>query len=96
MKLFLTLLLTVSLSGCGLVPKLTSAKPPFPEPVKELTEPCPDLKQIEGNNIAITDLLKSVVENYTMYYKCSLKNEGWNQWYKEKKEIYDKVKQEQK
>lgn len=92
MKYISIILIALFLSGCSLVPKLTSAKPPFPQPIKELTEPCPELKQIEGDRVAITELLKSVVNNYTLYYQCSLKNDGWNEWYKQQKEIYEKVK----
>ncbi len=92
MKLVITLMLTAMLSGCGLFTKFLPAKPKFPEPIPELTQPCPDLKQIEGDKVAITELLKSVVHNYTLYYLCSLKNDGWNDWYKKQKEIYDKIK----
>jgi hypothetical protein len=60
--------------------------------VKEFTEPCPDLKKIEGDKVSFQDLLKAVVENYTLYYQCSLKNDGWNDWYKRQKELYNQVK----
>jgi DNA-binding transcriptional regulator YbjK len=60
--------------------------------VKEFTEPCPDLKKIEGDKVSFQDLLKTVVENYTLYYQCSLKNDGWNDWYKRQKELYNQVK----
>lgn len=84
------LALTVSaLAGCT---AYLPAKPKFPEPIKELTEPCPDLKKIEGDKVAITDFLKTVVENYALYHDCSLKNEGWNKWYQDQKKIYDSVK----
>ena len=94
MRLATLCLVTISLSGCTLMqPKqLTSAKPPFPEAVAELTQPCPDLEIIKDDRVAITDLMKSVVNNYTRYYQCSLKNDGWNEWYKTQKEIYDKIK----
>ncbi len=92
MKTVGIILITLVLSGCSLMPKLTAGKPKFPEPIKELTEPCPDLKMIEGDKVAISDLLKSVVQNYTLYYQCSLKNDSWNEWYKKQKEIYEKVK----
>jgi hypothetical protein len=36
-------------------------------------------------------MMKVVVENYTMYYECSTKVEGWNEWYVEQKKIMDKV-----
>lgn len=92
MKLLLSLAFVTILVGCSTFKQLVPVKPPpFPEAVKELTQPCPDLKTIEGNQVAIIDLLKVVVENYTMYYQCSLKNDGWNDWYKTQKDIYEKV-----
>lgn len=92
MRLIFTILFTILLAGCSSLKQFVPVKPPpFPEPIKELTEPCPDLKKIEGNHVAILDLLKVVVENYTMYYQCSLKNEGWNEWYKTQRDIYEKV-----
>jgi len=92
MRLIALLLSVVLLSGCAIFTKFLPAKPKFPEPIKELTEPCPDLKKIEGDKVAITDLLRTVVENYGLYHECSLKNEGWNEWYKEQKKIYNKIK----
>jgi hypothetical protein len=82
-------LASILLVGCT---SFLPAKPKFPEPTPGLTAPCPDLKRIEGNSIAITDLLRTVAENYTMYHECSLKNDGWNEWYKQQREIYQKVK----
>lgn len=90
MKLLVTFLLALGLSSCAMLERFMPAKPKFPDPIKELTVPCPELKQIEGNTVAITELLKAVVNNYTLYYDCSLKNEGWNKWYKEQREIYER------
>lgn len=93
MRLILIACLSIVMASCGLLqPKIVQVRTPFPEAVKELTEPCPDLKKIEGDHIAVTELLKAVVENYTLYYQCSVKNDGWNDWYKRQKELYDKVK----
>jgi hypothetical protein len=92
MKSFLILCLALCISGCSMFTKFLPAKPKFPEPVQELTQPCPDLETIKGDQVAITELLKTVVNNYNLYYQCSLKNDGWNKWYKEQKEIYDNVK----
>lgn len=89
MKHFILALAVSSLAGCT---SYLPAKPKFPEPIKALTEPCPDLKKIEGDKVAITDFLKTVVENYALYHDCSLKNEGWNKWYQDQKKIYDSVK----
>jgi hypothetical protein len=84
----LTLVFVLALAACTPVP----IKQKFPEAIPELKEKCPDLKQIEGDKVAITDLLKSVITNYNMYYECSLKNEGWNKWYTEQRKIYESVK----
>jgi len=85
---YLALILALTLTGCYSVP----IKQKFPEAIPELKEKCPDLKQIEGDKVAITDLLKSVIINYNMYYECSLKNDGWNRWYDEQRKIYESVK----
>ena len=85
---YLALIMVLALTACYSVP----IKQKFPEAIPELKEKCPDLKQIEGNSVAITDLLKSVVTNYNMYYECGLKNDGWNKWYIEQRKIYEAVK----
>lgn len=91
MKIF-ALLVVVFLSGCAIFQKPVPVKPKWPDAVPELREKCPDLKTIEGDKVAITDFLKIVVQNYQLYYECSLKNEGWNTWYDEQKKIYEAVK----
>ena len=90
MKKLLILAIALTVSGCGMFTRFVPVPPPpFPEPIKELTEKCPDLKQIEGNEVAITELLKTVVHNYNLYYLCSLKNDGWNDWYVKQRDIYE-------
>lgn len=84
----ISLVLVLALMGCTSV----TIKQKFPEAIPELKEKCPNLKQIEGDKVAITDLLKSVITNYNMYYECSLKNDGWNKWYDEQRKIYESVK----
>lgn len=86
------ILFTLILSGCSVFQKPVPVKPKFPEAVPELKEKCPDLITLEGNQVAITDLLKAIVKNYQLYYECSTKNEGWNKWYEEQKKIYETVK----
>jgi len=88
MKYFV-ICLALLLTGCfGTVP----VKPKFPDAPKALTEKCENLKKIEGDKVAITEMLKVVVHNYTLYYECSTKVEGWNEWYEGQKKIYENVK----
>ena len=64
----------------------------FPDVPKSLVEKCESLKKIEGDRVAITEMLKVVVQNYGMYYECAVKVDGWNDWYLEQKRIYESVK----
>ncbi len=83
MRYFLIALL---LAGCSTtVPVQTK----FPNPTPELMKQCESLKKVEGDAVSITDLLKVVVHNYTLYYECSTKVEGWQEWYNEQKKIHE-------
>jgi hypothetical protein len=64
----------------------------FPDVPKALVERCESLKKIEGDRVAITEMLKVVVQNYGMYYECAAKVDGWNDWYLEQKRIYESAK----
>jgi hypothetical protein len=86
---YLIACLTLLLAGClGTAP----IKPTFPDVPKVLTERCESLKKVEGDKVAITEMLKVVVQNYSLYYECSTKVEGWNDWYEGQKKIYESVK----
>lgn len=86
---FLVLGLLMLVAGCTTVVPVTRK---FPDAPKALTEKCENLKKIEGDKVAITEMLKVIVHNYTLYYECSTKVEGWNEWYVEQKRIFDSVK----
>lgn len=81
--------LALLLAGCSTP---VAIKPSFPEAPKALTEKCESLMKIEGDRVAITEMLKVVIHNYTLYYECSTKVEGWNEWYQVQKKIYEQVK----
>lgn len=86
---YLLIAVAVLLSACSTT---VPVKQKFPDAVPALTEKCSDLKKIEGDKVSITAMLKVVVENYTLYYECSSKVDGWNEWYTEQKKIYEEVK----
>jgi len=83
------LLLSLLLVACSTPVPI---KQKFPEVPKALIEKCENLKKVEGDKVAITEMLKVIVQNYGMYYECSAKVEGWNEWYTDQKKIYDSVK----
>ena len=88
MKYFITLV-TVLLMGCSTPVPVT---PRFPEAPAALKEKCENLRKIEGDKVAITEMLKVVVHNYALYYECSTKVEGWQEWYDTQKKIFESVK----
>jgi hypothetical protein len=85
---YIVLSLVLSLAACSTAP----VKQKFPEVPKALVERCESLKKVEGDRVAITEMLKVVVQNYGMYYECAAKVDGWNDWYLEQKRIYESVK----
>lgn len=87
MKYLLPLLL---LAGCAST--TVPIAPTFPNATPELMKKCESLKKIEGDSVAITEMLKVVVHNYSLYYECSTKVDGWQDWYNEQKKIYESAK----
>lgn len=81
------LVLAFLLSACAST--AVPVKQKWPEAPKQLLEKCQSLLKADPNKPAITDLLKTVIENYSLYYQCSAKVEGWNEWYIEQKQIFD-------
>ena len=84
-----SLILAAFLVGCA-TPVPVSQR--FPDVPKALVERCDSLRKIEGDKVAITEMLKVVVQNYGMYYECAAKVDGWTDWYTEQKRIYESVK----
>jgi hypothetical protein len=83
------LIITLLLSGCTM---FVPVKRNFPEAPVTLMVKCPQLETVQGDKVAITDMLKTIVNNYRLYYECSNRVEGWGDWYVEQKKIFDSVK----
>lgn len=88
MKLLVTLISVTFLAGCSII---TPVKRKFPDVPSTLTVGCPQLKKI-GDDAKLSDISKTVSENYTSYYECAVKNDGWNEWYQIQKKIFEEVK----
>lgn len=92
MRLIVISLIIFLLGGCAMFRQPVPVVPKFPEAMPELLKKCEELKTIEGDKIPITDLLKTVVYNYTLYYQCSAKVDGWQNWYELQKNIHNSIK----
>jgi hypothetical protein len=94
MKKIILVALAFSLSGCGMFTKLTAAKPEFPGPYidakTEQMPKCEELKQIPSGTNSLSEVFKLIVDNYTLYYQCSNKVDGWAEWYERVKKEYDR------
>jgi hypothetical protein len=40
----------------------------------------------------LSDISKTVSNNYTTYYECAVKNDAWLEWYEIQKNIYESLK----
>lgn len=79
------------LSGCSMFQQPVPIAPQWPDAPNELKKKCEALKTIVGDKVSITDMMKVVVENYTLHYECSAKVDGWNEWYESQKKVYETV-----
>jgi len=86
----LTLLLpTLLLAGCTTVVPVTQRWPDAPGTLVQ--QPCPQLQPLDPNP-KLSDVAKTVVQNYTQYYECAVKLEAWQRWYREQQTIYKELK----
>jgi inhibitor of KinA sporulation pathway (predicted exonuclease) len=85
MKL-VVLLFVAMLAGCTTI---VPVRQQFPDTVPELKQRCEDLMTVKGDTVTITDLLKTVVENYTRYHQCAARVEGWQDWYDAQRKIFE-------
>jgi hypothetical protein len=74
------------LVGCASKPVPVKVK--FPEAPEVLLQPCPELKKLE-KEVKLSDVAKTITENYTLYHECSIKNQAWGEWYKAHKKIFE-------
>lgn len=81
------LILSLLVSGCSTT---VPVKAKFPDVPEILTNKCPPLQQVK-EDAKLSEISKSIAENYTTYYECAVLVNGWNDWYKIQKEIYEKA-----
>lgn len=85
MKL-LSIFLVLFITGCASKP--VPVVPKFPEAPQQFMEPCPELKQL-AKDTKLSDVARTVTENYTLYHECSIRNKAWQEWYKTQQRIFE-------
>ena len=87
MNKYLALFLLILMSGCSTVVPVTVKFPDAPDRIKIR---CPQLKTL-NEEAKLSDVAKTVTENYTTYYECAVRNDTWIEWYETQKIIFEKL-----
>lgn len=82
------ILLFVTLGGCSTTVPVVAK---FPEVPPRLLVKCPNLEKVDEQP-KLSDVAKSVTNNYTTYYDCAVKNDAWIEWYQIQKQIFESIK----
>ena len=82
------LLFVLFLTGCSTTVPVTVK---FPQAPDRLMQQCPQLEKLE-KEAKLSDIAKSVTNNYTKYHKCSIQNDSWIEWYMVQKKIFEDIK----
>jgi uncharacterized protein YceK len=88
MKILSALLVVLTLVGCSTIVPVAQK---FPEAPNTLLEKCSDLKKTD-EDAKLSDVAKTIVENYTQYQYCSMKTNAWIEWYNSQKKIFKEIK----
>ena len=85
---YLAPLLLILLTGCSTVVPVTVKFPDAPDRIKVK---CPQLKTL-NEEAKLSDIAKTITENYTTYYECAVRNDAWIEWYETQKTIFETLK----
>ena len=84
---YLACFLLVLVTGCSSVP----IAPKFPEVPERILKKCSQLEKLSEES-KLSDIAKTVTNNYTTYYECAVKHDAFIEWYQVQKKIYESVK----
>jgi len=84
---YLACFLLLLVTGCSSVP----VAPKFPEVPERILQKCPQLEKLSEDS-KLSDIAKTVTNNYTTYYECAVKHDAFIEWYQVQKKIYESVK----
>lgn len=83
----IVLALSLTLTGCVTVP--VTAK--FPEAPAKIMTKCPQLEMLPAES-KLSDVANTVTRNYSTYYECAAKHDGWVEWYQIQKRLFEGLK----
>lgn len=63
----------------------------FPAVPAELQQRCADLHKTPDST-QLSDVVKTVTKNYSLYHDCRARNDAWIEWYDAQKKIFEEVK----
>jgi hypothetical protein len=89
LTMILILLVLIIITGCSTPAPIVPAFPAVPVNLKQA---CPDLKNVDESTTKLSDIVKSVADNYRQYYDCKSQVDDWIEWYNTQKGIFDKIK----
>lgn len=76
-------------TGCSTTVPVTMKFPESPGIV--VMTPCAQLQKVE-DEAKLSDITKTITNNYGTYYECAVKNDAWIEWYQKQKQIFESVK----
>jgi hypothetical protein len=86
---YLALFLLTLIVGCSTVVPVTAK---FPEaPSKGSMSICPQLEKLKDDS-KLSDVAKTIANNYTLYNECAIKSDAWIEWYNVQKIIFENLK----
>lgn len=88
MKLAL-LVPTIFLAGCTTVVPVTQRWPEAPG--LQATQSCKNLQKLSPGPV-LSQVAKTVADNYTEYYACAVKVDAWIEWYQKQQIIHQGLK----
>jgi len=85
---YLVIALLLCLIGCSTTVPVTAK---FPEAPNTIQQQCPPLQKLK-DDAKLSEVANTVTLNYSTYYECSVKVDGWIEWYQVQKQIFESVK----
>jgi hypothetical protein len=85
MKLFLIMTFSFFLFGCSTT---VPVKIRFPEAPETLLEKCQELNKAKENS-SLSEIIKTVTSNYSLYHECAAKHESFIEWYHVQKKTFE-------